>query len=207
VVVVSQCLDDVTVFEDCRRAVGLLMVGITIALPLVRDISKVSSLMFGLALAVGLVELLLDAIPGIALRLDGHVLPGVAALAAHRDWGPSPLGDQRTAGAILWSVAEILDLPFLLVLTSQWFRADARETIAVDAQLDAAAWERELRRPVTAEEALSVRPEPLREQPWWEIDSHVFDEARRQQFTTKTRTQNPNTDRPRNRRALGPPAP
>jgi putative membrane protein len=170
---------------------ALVLLGFAIAAPLARDAAYASSLAFGLALSVGLVELLIDAIPGIALRLDTHVLASVTALASRRDWGPSPISDQQTAGAVLWTVAEILDLPFLLIVVLQWFRADAGEARRIDAELDRAAREAALRRPVTTAEATGARTEaadePARDRPWWEQDASVFGDGRSRSFEADSR--------------------
>jgi putative copper resistance protein D len=47
------------------------------------------------------------------------------------------LDDQHTAGGILWAVAEVLDLPFLVLAATRWMRADAVEARRIDAELDA----------------------------------------------------------------------
>ena len=52
-------------------------------------------------------------------------------------WAPAALDDQHTAGGILWAVAEVLDLPFLVLAATRWMRADAVEARRIDAQLDA----------------------------------------------------------------------
>jgi putative copper resistance protein D len=113
----------------------LLAVGTLIALPLVQGHVRTSSVAVGAALAVGVVELLVDAVPGLVLRLETHLT--LAHFGAGRPpWAASWQADQHTAGAVLWTVAEVLDLPFLVLVTVQWMRADAREAREVDALLD-----------------------------------------------------------------------
>lgn len=155
---------------------SLLVVGSLLAEPLVHADAHRTSLGFGLLLAVGLVELLADAIPGVALRLDGHLLPATTALAALRSWTPTALHDQQLAGAILWGTAEILDLPFLLLVFWQWTRADQREAALTDQALDAQLAER----PATASTSQSQAAELTR--PWWEVDASVFGEERSRQW-------------------------
>lgn len=111
----------------------LLGLGALIALPLVDQDDRRSSLAVGLALGVGILELLLDAFPGIALTFDGHLT------LTHFAANPAALDDQHTAGAILWAVAEVLDLPFLVLVATRWMRADALEASRIDAELDARA--------------------------------------------------------------------
>jgi putative membrane protein len=154
--------------------VALLVIGAIVAAPLAREDTAGTSLGVGLVLFVGLIELLVDAVPGIALRLTNTLQQPVLTLAARRSWGPSPLHDQQLAGGILWAVAEIIDVPYLLIVLRQWIRADAREAHRVDADLDRAALERRLRTPVS----LNEEPPPDRERPWWETDASVFGEAR-----------------------------
>lgn len=161
----------------------LLGLGWLITTPLARSGSGSgeNSLRFGLILGLGLVELLVDAIPGIALRLDSHLLPAVATLSARHAWTPTAVHDQQLAGAILWGIAELIDLPFLVVVFRQWVRADREEALAVDQQLDAEAQRLALRRPVTVAEALG-EPEAAQSPhvlaPWWEQDASVFGDAR-----------------------------
>ncbi|MCO7219622.1 cytochrome c oxidase assembly protein [Klenkia sp. PcliD-1-E] len=111
---------------------ALLAVGAVVALPLVDRDDARSSLAVGAALAVGVVELLLDAVPGIVLRLETHLtVPWFDA--------PGWLAGQQSAGGLLWTVAEVLDLPFLVLTVLQWIRVERREAVRVDAELDRAA--------------------------------------------------------------------
>lgn len=114
----------------------LLGLGALIALPLVDRDDHRSAMAVGLALGVGVIELLLDAFPGAALTFDTHLTLTHFA-ASHPTWAPAVLDDQHTAGAILWAVAEALDLPFLVLVTTRWMRADAAEAALIDADLDA----------------------------------------------------------------------
>lgn len=117
--------------------VALLGIGFVIALPLLNIEDGRGSLAVGLAVAIGAVELLLDAIPGIVLRLETHLeVPwfGIGRPA----WSPSWLADQQTAGGILWTVAELLDMPFVILSLVQWMRVERREATRIDAELDRA---------------------------------------------------------------------
>jgi putative copper resistance protein D len=113
----------------------LLALGCVIALPLLDVEDGRSSLAVGLTVALGAIELLIDAFPGIVLRLETHL--EIPHFALHRpSWSPSWLADQQTAGGILWTVAELLDLPFLILVTLQWIRVERREATRIDAELD-----------------------------------------------------------------------
>ena len=114
----------------------LFVVGMAIALPLVDIDSGLSSLAVGLSMVTGVAELLIDAIPGIALRLSTKP---VGTYFQHREvypWSPPYLHDQQIGGAILWCVAELLDLPFLVLVFRRWIGADAAEAARIDAVLD-----------------------------------------------------------------------
>jgi len=116
----------------------LLGLGALIALPLVDQDDDRSSLAVGLALGVGLLELMVDAFPGIVLTFQTHLT--LTQFGVNRPgWAPAALDDQHTAGGILWAVAEVLDLPFLVLAATRWMRADAVEARRIDAELDAAS--------------------------------------------------------------------
>lgn len=139
----------------------LLCTGLVIALPMLDPIDDRSSLALGMALAIGFLELLFDAFPGIALRLQNHlILPYFGS--GRPSWAPGGLSDQHLAGSILWTVAEVLDLPFLIVVMVRWMRVDAKETARIDAELDA----RRGATPATAET-------PVADRPWWLDDPEL----------------------------------
>lgn len=156
--------------------VALLVLGLLLAVGLVGDgVHDESPEVLGLAAALGLLELLLDALPGIAVRLAGGVLAAPYWTALHRGWGPSPLQDQHLAGAVLWTAGEALDLPFLVVVVARWMRSDARVTARLDADLDARAASAVA--PVS--EGSTAAGEPLLDRPWWETDpGRLGDRAR-----------------------------
>jgi putative copper resistance protein D len=136
----------------------LLILGAVIALPLLDIEDGRSSLAVGLTVAIGAVELLVDAFPGIVLRLETHL--EIPYFGLHRPrWSPSWLADQQTAGGILWTVAELLDLPFLILTILQWIRVERREASRIDAELDRAQIARAPSDPDTG-------PAPT-SPPWW----------------------------------------
>lgn len=138
----------------------VMAVGAGIVLPLVTVRTEGSSLAIGLALLIGSFELVMDAVPGVVLRLSTR--PG--QFFAHWDtysWSPAPLHDQRLAGSIVWGVAELLDLPFLVLIFWRWLRVDAQEAADVDVILDA---ERIARGADRDDDA------PASDPPWWLSD-------------------------------------
>lgn len=161
---------------------AVLAVGALMVLPLTGLDDDAGSLAVGLSLAIGTFELVLDALPGIVLRLHTTL---ATSWFDHREtyaWTPAALRDQQVAGAILWCVAELIDLPFLLLVYRRWLRADARDAAQVDAVLEA---ERAARRalnasaepPAGAVEEGAVTAE--RDAPWWESDPAMQERLRR----------------------------
>jgi putative membrane protein len=117
--------------------IAVVVVGGLVVLPFVGVEDDPSSLAVGLSLAIGSFELVLDAIPGIVLRLSNSL---VTSYFAHREvhaWTRSALRDQHLAGTIVWCVSEVIDLPFLALVFHRWVRVDARDAAQVDAVLDA----------------------------------------------------------------------
>jgi putative membrane protein len=114
------------------------MIGLLITLPITEDTDSRSSTFIIYEFLLAIVELLLDSIPGILLRLNGHVLDGVAAAtqtvagAALPHWFPNPLHDQHLSGDFLWFLAEIADLPVIIALFTRWSRVDRRDAKKVD---------------------------------------------------------------------------
>lgn len=161
----------------------LLAVGALMVLPLVGMREEESSLAVGLALAIGCFELVLDALPGIVLRLRNTVATSWFAERDLHSWTPNALHDQHTAGAVLWCVAEIIDLPFLVLVYRRWLRADARDAARVDAVLEA---ERTARRGLERHARDTVTetqdaPNPVeRDVPWWLNDPAMQERLRRQ---------------------------
>jgi putative membrane protein len=148
---------------------ALLVVGGLMVLPLVGLDESASSLAVGLSLAIGSFELVLDALPGVILRLHTGLVTSWFDHRASHSWTPGALHDQQIAGAVLWCVAEVIDLPFLVLVYRRWLRADARDAARVDAVLEA---ERAARRGMQVEDDRTDEPAPAddRDAPWWLTD-------------------------------------
>jgi cytochrome c oxidase assembly factor CtaG len=69
----------------------------------------------------------------MVMRLSTHPVSNFfsvrSAVSGQRSWLP----DQQFAGGVLWCVAELIDLPFLILIFRRWLAADAREAAAADA--------------------------------------------------------------------------
>lgn len=160
---------------DWLLPVVIVALGAAVAAPLL-NIGRVgTSLAVGAASAVLLVELLLDAVPGIVLRLR---TTAASTFFEHRHlhlWSPVPLHDQQVGGAILWCVAESADLPLLVAIFFAWVHVDAREAREVDAVLAA---ERAMRGPAP-DLVVDDTGEPAADPVWWLADPGLRDRFRR----------------------------
>jgi putative membrane protein len=107
---------------------GLLMV-----LPISEHAGTRTSLFITAEFLLAFVELVMDAIPGILLRLNEAVLDHAPAVAGwHQAWFPTPLHDQHLSGDFLWFIAELADIPVLIILFLRWTRTDRREARQMD---------------------------------------------------------------------------
>jgi cytochrome c oxidase assembly factor CtaG len=147
----------------------LLVAGLLLLLPIVGIDDGSSSLAVGLGLAIGMFELVLDAIPGIALRLHSGIATDYFQHRLTHSWTPAAIHDQNVAGNIVWCVAEVIDLPFLALVFRRWLRTDAREAADVDAVLEA-------ERVARGEDESDV---PKGDVPWWLSDPTMQDRFRR----------------------------
>ena len=151
----------------------VLVVGVLIVAPLLAVHDEQPSLYIGLAMVIGVLELLIDAVPGIVLRLQTHLSSSFGAHRHLHAWTGSAFHDQQAAGGVLWAVAELIDLPFLVLVFFRWIRADTREANAVDSILDA---EHIVRTSTAGGGDPSV---PGADQPWWLSDPQLGDRVRR----------------------------
>ncbi len=112
--------------------------------------------------------------PGIVLRLSTKPVSGFFTHRLSSANAPPWLHDQQIGGGVLWCVAELLDLPFLLLVFRRWVRADAREAATIDAALDAkdadAAGDRS--------GAGAADTEPAPDEPWFVNDPRLRDRLR-----------------------------
>jgi putative membrane protein len=153
-------------------AVLIVAVGALIVLPLVSADDARGSMAVALALTIGVFELLLDAIPGIVLRLRTTIVTSYFDHRTEHTWSPGHLHDQQLAGAVLWCVAEVIDLPFLFLVYLRWLRADERDAAEIDTVLEA---ERIARGP--GDDASESTQGPA-DAPWWLNDPALRDRYR-----------------------------
>jgi cytochrome c oxidase assembly factor CtaG len=112
---------------------GVPLVGLLMVLPIVEHTTQRTSFFITVEFLLVFVELVMDAIPGILLRLNDSVLDKVGpVLGAVPGWFPNALHDQHLSGDLLWFIAEIADVPVLILLFIRWSRVDRHEAKALD---------------------------------------------------------------------------
>jgi putative membrane protein len=118
-----------------QDAVTILIpiIGLLLVLPLIEYSSHRSAFFVTVEFLLAFVELVIDALPGILLRLNGVVVDHLPAIAgAHPFWWPSPIRDQQLSGDLLWFIAELADIPVLILLFVRWSRVDRKEANSYD---------------------------------------------------------------------------
>jgi putative copper resistance protein D len=143
-----------------------VVLGLAVLIPLWESDEISAVMVYPIALLFAFIELLVDAIPGIVIRLNTHVIAAGYFAALARPWGSSLLSDQQLGGDLLWCIAEAVDAPFLALLVIAWIRSDRREADRVDRALDL----QERTRPA----AVRVADPTGMTTPWWETDASVF---------------------------------
>lgn len=113
--------------------VGIPVLGLLMALPIIEEADfQRSSAYITLEFVFVFIELLVDAVPGIMLRLNGQVLDHVVATQSALAWFPDPLRDQQLAGDVLWFICEVVDLPLIILMFMRFSRSDKREASGFD---------------------------------------------------------------------------
>ncbi len=117
--------------------IGIPLLGLLMVLPMVEEKSRVSSALIMLQFVFAFIELLADAIPGLLMRLTPTIFDGAAAVGGARaGWFPSALVDQQLAGDWMWFIAEIMDLPILILLLVRLSKSDKGERKILDELTD-----------------------------------------------------------------------
>jgi putative membrane protein len=118
-----------------QAAVTILIpvIGLLLVLPLVEYSSQRTAFFVTVEFLFAFVELVIDALPGILLRLNGVVVDQLPAIAgSHPFWWPAPIRDQQLSGDLLWFIAELADIPVLIILFVRWSRVDRKEARSYD---------------------------------------------------------------------------
>ena len=110
------------------------------------------------ALWVTGVEVVGDAVLGLAVIAYQGLIAGAYYHALARRWGPSLATDQVLGGGALWILGDIVGLPFLAAQLIQMIREDESEAAVIDAELDA------------REAEGGAEADAPADRPWWESD-------------------------------------
>ena len=113
-------------------------------------------------------EVVGDAVLGLAVLADQHLIAGSYYQALGRPWGPSLRADQVIGGGALWILGDLVGLPFLAAALIVMIREDEQEAAQVDAELDARAAEAVVPGAGEADRAPAATSDS---RPWWESDS------------------------------------
>lgn len=117
---------------------------------------------------------LFDSVPGIVVMTSGTLVAGHWYSTHPRTWGPSVQHDQMLGGGLMLTLAELVALPFLLLIFLEWWRAEREKTAVLDAHLDREA--AAVLPPTPPAPALPAAPAaaapaiPETTRPWWETD-------------------------------------
>ena len=118
-------------------SLAIPLLGLLMVLPMVEEQTRVSTSVIMLEFVFAFIELLADAAPGLVMRLSPNIFDGAAALTgAVPGWFPDALRDQQLAGDFLWFIAEIMDLPIMILLFMRFSKSDKGERRIFDELTD-----------------------------------------------------------------------
>lgn len=117
-----------------EAALGIVvpLVGLAMVLPMMALGAVHTGTFIAIEFLLAFVELLIDSVPGLLLRLNDSVLDLIPDAAQAAAWWPSPLHDQHLAGDMIWFIAEFADVPILVILMIRWMRSDRVEAKGFD---------------------------------------------------------------------------
>jgi cytochrome c oxidase assembly factor CtaG len=112
------------------------LVGLAMVLPMMALGTLHTGTFIAIEFLLAFVELLIDSVPGLLMRLNDTVLDLIPDAAHALSWWPSTLHDQHLAGDMIWFIAEFADVPILVILMIRWMRSDRVEARGFDALSD-----------------------------------------------------------------------
>lgn len=90
----------------------------------------------GVRVLLVFVDGLFDSIPGLLILFSRPLLAASWYARQPRSWGPGPRLDQQLAGGLLFTLAELVSLPFVIAVFVEWWRSERVSTAELDARLD-----------------------------------------------------------------------
>ncbi|WP_307479175.1 cytochrome c oxidase assembly protein [Microbacterium trichothecenolyticum] len=121
-----------------EASLGLIvpLVGLAMVLPMMALGMVHTGTFIAIEFLLAFVELLIDSVPGLLMRLNDSVLDLIPDATRALSWWPSPLHDQHLAGDMIWFIAEFADVPILVILMVRWMRSDRVEARGYDELTD-----------------------------------------------------------------------
>ncbi len=122
-----------SIYGQWAVTVLIPVIGLLTIIPIFENTTRHTSFFVMVEFVLAFAAFVFDPIPGILLRINETVLDQVASpvgMVAH--WFPNALRDQQLSGDILWFLAEILDVPVLIILIIRWNRIDRSEAKSLD---------------------------------------------------------------------------
>ena len=108
------------------------LIGLAMVLPMMALGALHTGTFIAIEFLLAFVELLIDSVPGLLMRLNDAVLDLIPDATRAVSWWPSPLHDQHLAGDAIWFIAEFADVPILVLLMIRWMRSDRVEAKGFD---------------------------------------------------------------------------
>lgn len=113
------------------------VIGLMMVLPIMENTRRHTAMFITFEFILSFAALIFDAIPGILLRLNDSVLDHLPSLTGNLPfWWPNALHDQHLSGDFLWFLAEVLDIPVIIILFVRWSRIDRSEAKVLDELTD-----------------------------------------------------------------------
>lgn len=115
-------------------ALGIVvpLIGLAMVLPMMALGAVHTGTLIAIEFLLAFVELLVDSVPGLLMRLNDSVLDLIPDATRALSWWPSTLHDQHLAGDWIWFSAEFADVPILILLMIRWMRSDRVEAKTFD---------------------------------------------------------------------------
>ncbi|WP_405755353.1 cytochrome c oxidase assembly protein [Streptomyces sp. NBC_00144] len=173
----------------------LLLVGCLFVLPVLTEEALLPSwCSHPVRAAMVFFDGLIDAVPGIVVMTSGTLIAGTWYSRHSPSWAPGVQRDQQIGGGAMVTLAELVGVPFLLVIFAQWVRSERARTVALDRRLDAELIPAAPRATPVPSDTSAASPmasasgiaaqedpaEPERVRPWWESDGGIVGDRMRQ---------------------------
>lgn len=117
-----------------EASLGLVvpLIGLAMVLPMTALGAVHTGTFIAIEFLLAFVELLIDSVPGLLMRLNDSVLDLIPDATRAVSWWPTTLHDQHLAGDWIWFIAEFADVPILVLLMIRWMRSDRVEAKGFD---------------------------------------------------------------------------